>query len=718
MSRNTSATEISPDRDGEKPPTEIISAFQGEFCKGKLEPAMTMSAIARFSLGSLIPALYMLIIGAVAYATFHHALFGMHFRVTNSVVVIGFLYLLPLVSGAALMALLLRPFFPLIQLKHSSFESLPDNDGQLQDLATQISLRMGMKPSIKLAFSMHPEISIKPDGILGAARHRLNLTIGLPLASVLSGQQLAVLMSHELAHFSHSVFAHIYRAMMLVDDWFRHSINGEDGWLDKFAEFEHNGESSLLVVAGLLGKAAITGNDYLLRGLYFLYTKLSRPALLTLEKDADQSALLICGSSAFSEALDYVSRVQKSWDESVRQLQNNKRVTLVDDFAGWVQKSIDKSGVSDINCGLPGKSVNLRDSLSPLEQRKANALADDVSGILKLAKPARALFRDFNGLCKRLTPFFYREIGLAFSLHDLQPVMLNDQQHRLEKRLHEKLDEYTSSTFLPDVVWDTASASTVAKLSDEKKRALVEASIAQFRSYLPDFREALTRYNDCRMKNIFGVSLALRLEQGYVSDEFITQQSGELHKEKENLQRYNDILGTYSRCSGLRASCAVLLLPDSKKMLRGLQLLTHLQTLHTVQRRLLAAQISYDLMGTLYSRILEHVEIGLQKTLEAHAEKLVDANRVITATLIKLPGELKGVDDLSKLLEENVRDAHGTGHDTARRAYNEFATLARLYKSLNLIISGHLANLARGSEQLHNIEPVRLILKTGHVNAA
>ncbi|MCB1757365.1 MAG: hypothetical protein KDJ38_17710, partial [Gammaproteobacteria bacterium] len=442
----------------------------------------------------------------------------------------------------------------------------------------------------------------------------------------------------------------------------------------------------------------------------------SRPVLLSLEKDADLNAVLMAGSQAFSEALELQQKVQMSWQTNLQLILNDGQTTLVDDFAGLVKKTIDRDTTKDVLDSADPAST--RTSLRPLSERIADARADNTQGILALDIPSRDLFRDFPRLCKQLTPFFYRELGLNFSMQNLQPVMLDDQQHGRETRLLKQLAEYTSSTFLPDVVWDTACAASIAKMSDEKKLAFIEAAIKQFRTSLPEFGETLNHYQNTRRKSVELISLNARLEQNYVDGDFVKQQTETLQKEQHKFQRYNDILGTYRRCSGLRISCAVLLLQDRKKKLRGLRLLGYLQTLHGIQKDLHAAYLVYELIRTLYGRILEHAEIELQKTLETQVRQLTDANRLIYATLVKLPGKLKGVDSLSSLLDEQLQDARGKSTDPTKQTLNVFATLAGLYRNLNQNISGQLASLAGESERQRNIQPVRLIPKDGHKNAA
>ncbi|MCB1756944.1 MAG: hypothetical protein KDJ38_15585, partial [Gammaproteobacteria bacterium] len=287
MPRNSNATTSTISCDDKNETTRTDDSFQGVFRKGKPEPAKVISIVARFSLGLLIPALYMLVLGAVAYVTFHHALFGLHFQRASSVVVNGFQYLLPLFSGAALLALLLRPFFPLRRREHRHYEMQDDNGRDLLTFAEKISQQMAIPSSLKLTFSLQPELHIKPDSPWRATRGHLTLTAGLPLLAVINTRQLGALISHQLAHHSNSILTPVQRTMTVLDRWFKRSISGDDGWLDQFQAFEQSSDNSLLVATGLVGKTAIIGSNYLLRGLYYLYKALSRPVLLSLEKDAD-----------------------------------------------------------------------------------------------------------------------------------------------------------------------------------------------------------------------------------------------------------------------------------------------------------------------------------------------------------------------------------------------------------------------------------------------
>ncbi len=690
-------------------PVKHVDGFCGKFEKQNLsakEYALWLGALA-FTFVS--PLCYLGLIGLVAYQTFHLALLsGANDSPLQTVN--GLLYLLSVTSGLALLLILLRPFFPLSHTEDFYNEISDKNATQLYALVLQICRLLGIKESPTIAASLDPSVSVTYQSRFRVEKNPLLLKIGLPLMNNMNYQQLAGMICEQLAYHAHGTNSRFIQLMSHIDRGFSQCVKDEDGWKEKCDGLIQSENNSFLVVFGLLGHASIWVSNKLLSGFYLVFSFFYRISYRLLEENAWINALCVCGSQTGAEAKKIQGRISADWNELNQSLLNRSDTSLVDDLVLHLQLTANEqekenSGLNTDPSPSTGKFIDFAES-------------KNIAGIFHAADAARELIIDFRALCKKLTPFHYRELELEFTTHDLKPVVVNKQQHQLENNLLTVLDDYTSSTFFPSAAWDTNCASGFAKLSTGKKHKLVETAITQFRRNLPDFQELQLRFNDCRRKNIESHTLHLRFNKGYISE-------SDFHQHRENAQKvlnqYNHhttVINTYCRYSGIRTAGAILLLQDRRKLLQGLQLLSQLQTLHTIQPHLLKGLIAYDLIASLNTRMFEHAEIGFREDLETFTENLKQINRVLSTALFKLPGELKGVGQIRELIDRNLRKQPVDNADPTKTIHHEFDILHNLYAELNYILSGKIAELATLSETERGIEPVRLIPAVNSKSAA
>lgn len=688
----------------------LKSAFKGNIRKGSVETSNSLKVLSRTLITMLAPLSYVLILGITAYFTFYHALFGLHFNQGAPLQVAASLYVVPLLSGLSLTILLLRPFFHLRRSNQHRFK-LDDNDGaEFLQLITQIQQQLKVTLNCKVELSMLPIVSTEPQGLSLKPKQAITLVVGLPLIKAMTSQQLSALICHELAHYKHAPYRHAYRSMTLVDQWFDDCVQGRDGWKAYFSELENNGSNSAYVVSGLIGKIAIMANDTILRYLHKAYRKLSIPIFKHLDRDADQSAVLLSGSLCFSESLKLLARTSESWQSCQFRLLNQTSRSLPDNFADEVYVYANVDEVAELESLTPYLPISWSYH-GELEDRVEFAQHEDVAGVLHLAKAATELFKHFPALCKSVTPAYYREYGIEFSPNSLKPVASNIEQQAAQDHYRSLIDEFTASTFSPTVVWDVKEAQKLTRMTVPQIQKQLNSTVKLFRHHLPAFQDAHIHSSNTQKDALNYHLSTLRLKHGYISEQQISHQTENHQHRKSKLLKESAALDAYSHCIGMRLSAAVMLDTDKATLMKTLSLLTNLQRLQLMQKLVDKGQQFTILIAAITTQLYSNQETKLIPDLNTYTERLNNINRHLFAKLSNLPGELKDVDSISTHIQQQMKMKLLPGRDGPDKARDLFCLLKTEFCSLNIIVTGQLVEYAMKNELAHNIEPITLILK-------
>lgn len=687
----------------------LEDVFRGKLRKGSPEASQSIIVLSRTLFAMFVPLTYILLLGLSAYFTFYHALFGMHFNQGAPFPLAVTLYVLPLLSGLSLTILMLRPFF---HLRHSNQHHLKlhDNDGaQLIQLVSLIQQQLKCDLDINIQLSMLPVISAEPQGLTLKSNHAVTLVVGLPLIKAMNSQQLSALICHELAHYSHTTYRRAYRWTILTDKWFDDCIQGRDGWKAYFYELEDSGHNSAYVVSGLIGKSAIIANDAILQYLHKAFRKLSKSTLKALDRDADQSAALLSGSIGFSKSLELLRQTSKSWQQNQYRLLKQPSSTLADNFVDeiYVYTNVDKAAeLENIAPYLP-ISWAYHDEL---DERIEFARHEDVDGIFLLSTPATELFKHFTGLCKSVTPAYYRELGIEFAANSLRPVALNIELQATQDRYKKLIDEFTASTFSPTIVWDVKEARTLTKMAEPQIHKLLNTTVQQFRQQLPVFQDAHIHHLNTQKDVLTYLLAKLRLKHGYISEQQFTHQTESSKQRKMTLSKQTAAFEAYSRCIGMRLSAAVMLDTNKATLIKTLTLLTNLQQLHLVQKHIEQGQQLTVLIENITAQLYSNQETKLVQELNTYTQRLDNINRQLSAKLSALPGELMQVHSINDHIQEQMKLKLLPGRDATDKTRDLFVLLKAEFCSLNIIVTGRLVAYAKKNESTHNIEPITLIL--------
>ncbi len=671
--------------------------------------------MSRAMLATTIPALYLIALGGVAYTLFYHMLFSSISKATPSAVLNWLLFLLPVLSGIAITAWFLRPFIPLTELKHRKIPLSADHGTEISELVKEICVRLDIKTPVEITLSLNPLVAVQPT--FSKKRLLLTLELGLPLVSSVNTQQLTALISHELGHYKNGVYGTVFTLIIRIDHWIHHCLSGNDGWRHWFDEIEKSNANSLAVSLALVGKAGIWLSDRVLAILHRTERLISKPVMQILERDADQTAVLLCGSTISMEALLLQDSVSIAWHKALTALESKNTGTLFNDFPAQISKLV-SAGTTRVSSRQIRQIHPNHRFHAATAGRVAYAKDEETKSLIDLDFSAKELFRDFQNVCLALTPLFYRELGIDFSSNQLASVVANEKQHELEKTLFRYLDSYTASSFFEDFIWNVDSAAKIAKFGREEQRNMVQAAINQFREHLPDFQDALIHRAKYINNGVEETVLELKLKHGYIDNTDLEHQLKLLRPVNEKAEKIGNAMTTWSQSGGLRISGSIFLTEDKRVLANALQLLSHLQLLSKVQPDVHTGTVSQKLLVAIQALLVEHADAKFQEDVQSCCNQLAEHNRKISEALKKLPGSLKGVPNLEILIHETVANRKSSNMDPVMAVYAEFDVLREMFRELNKIVSGKLAAIAMFNEKQYKIEPVRLIPSIKHSNVA
>ncbi len=665
----------------------------------------------------LLPVIYLAVTGIVAYATFFHGLFGLNYNVSSFPIVKVILYILPLISGSLFVLLLLRPLLPLRAKEKVIISNHEYDSTALYQFTSEICTQLCIQKPVETTLTIEPIIVAHSTGLENLLKNRLSVTVGLPLLSCLTLNQLSTLIAHTCYLYSNRNSSYIYQALSWLEDVFAKCINGGDGWRSYFLKIEENSNTSIVIIFALLGKAGVWTSDQLLIALYSITRLLTKNTVISIKNHADKNAINVAGKEIFYEALKFSADCETAFNDALKKSLLLPTNNLVDNFVLMVQKQI---AVENDDKSINQETTRIQPvwRLIPGIWQQAYLDGFQPSGNITFSNDnASTLIPEFQSICEKLTPQFYHQLGLDYQLQDLKHVVLNDKQYLLEQDLLEKLNEYTSSTFLSTFVWNTNDFVKISKYSDTEKQTLIIKSISQFRNKLPNYQEALIRYPICRKENIELCISEQMCKNGYTSSDLTDHESGNSKQAKNGLDCYRSSIDSYCRVAGIRVISAIMLLQDKHELEDGIQYLGLLLKLQSIQVAVLDGLKAYEIINGLTERMLKYSEFGYQKTIEKLAIELAEINRSVRAALITLPGSLKDVKDMSTYIQTEIK-TQSPASDQVKLSYDEFQVLYSCFLELNQIISGKIANLAITSERVRGIDPVRLIPQPAKQDAA
>jgi Zn-dependent protease with chaperone function len=407
---------------------EILEAFRGEIQPIRKRRAYGVGILILAIAMVVLPALYIALIGAVAYLLYLHATINWAVieRMRNWWALF-FLYIGPLIIGVILLFFMVKPLFArrprAYKLRTLEFGEEP----LLFALVTRVAQALGAPEPRRIDVDCQTNASAGFGSVLGGfLGGDLVLTIGLPLVAGLSIQQLAGVVAHELGHFGQGTAMRLSYVVRSVNAWFARVVYERDSWDEALVRGCEEGERLALFLYLALFCVWLT------RRVLWLFMlighALSCFLLRQMEFDADRHQTRLVGMDCFAETfrrvllLDLAANgayalAADSWKKSERVPEDLSAViaTLAD--------GISPEDVRKIETGLTKPRSGLLDTHPAYAERLTSARLEKTDGVFHFDGPATRLFQDFARMSRAASLDFYRQvIGKQVKRDALVPV--------------------------------------------------------------------------------------------------------------------------------------------------------------------------------------------------------------------------------------------------------------------------------------------------------
>lgn len=321
------------------------------------------------------------------------------------------LYVTPLVTGALVVLVMLKPFFARRSRRDATCTLRREDEPVLYAFVDRLAGLVGApKPArIDVNIAVNASASFE-NGVWSLLDGRLTLTIGLPLAGGLTLRQLAGVLAHELGHFAQGAGMRLCYVTGAIRSWLRRVVYGRDSWDDALEGIVESGGAWALM--GVCAQFGVGVSRLALSGLLLVADAVSANLSREMEFDADRYEARVAGSDTFrSTAIrlyllhaaqsSALAEADDAWNLSRRRATNLPFAAL-----GRI-KSLPANAEALAIDAIRRGATHWQDTHPSDRDRIRNAEAEFCRGIFQGDEPGHRLFRDFKSVSERATAQAY-----------------------------------------------------------------------------------------------------------------------------------------------------------------------------------------------------------------------------------------------------------------------------------------------------------------------
>jgi Zn-dependent protease with chaperone function len=414
--------------------TQLAMAFDGKLEPARISILYHVAQFLVFCAMVLLPLVYFAIIAAavagVRWYAIHASVILSVAPVGRAVIILGVIYIAPLIAGGLLVLFMILPLFWRSKKEEKPFAADRREQAMLYAYIDQLSDAMRAPRPARIDLSASPNASAHIDnGLFGIVSRRLVLTIGLPLVAAMDLRQFTGVIAHELGHFSQGGGMRLAYAIHRINRWFLRLAYGRSGVDDVLDSMIGNEPHWAVGLIGLLSKLVLWITRLILMGMALISHALSMHLSRQAEYDADHRAARTVGGECLGDALQLAPYIDVAGKLGLERARAGwKRQTLPDDLVTLTEafrNHLSPKVKDKITAAILAEDEHWFDTHPSLYKRVAVLKKSRIQGVLKLDAPATLLFKDFDELCKLATIKLYLTVlGDHLQPEHLVPVQL------------------------------------------------------------------------------------------------------------------------------------------------------------------------------------------------------------------------------------------------------------------------------------------------------
>jgi Zn-dependent protease with chaperone function len=443
----------------------------------------------------LLPLVYVALILGVAWATYWYAFAGPALLEHLSGLWAAVVYVGPLIIGPMLVLFMVRPLFsrssPADQARRIEASAQPELFELIEGICQ--SFNVPTPRSVYVDCQTNASASLR-GGVRAFIRRELDLTVGIPLVGGLSVQQFAGVLAHEFGHFAQGSAMRLTYVIRTMNRWLARVAFQPDTWEQRLQRLSTVPLYFAVIV--LAARAALSATRRVLTGLVYFGHLLSNFSLRQMEFDADRWESKAVGDETFASTMGRVQELQHGMEAAIDLLNYTARTNrLAEDLPALAVVRADVLALHA--AGLPQVATPARRQrllqTHPSDAERIRAVRErHEAAILRDARPASSLIRDFADLSRITTSDFYNRLAIDVSQVSLLGVDEICAGRMYGPRMHAAVSHLFGGAL--DVERPIAVAVSPGRASDvDQLRRLLKELDNEWTSMLPQVRDSVRR---------------------------------------------------------------------------------------------------------------------------------------------------------------------------------------------------------------------------------
>ncbi|HET9360991.1 MAG TPA: M48 family metalloprotease [Vicinamibacterales bacterium] len=441
----------------------------------------------------LVPLLYLLLIGAVAWFLVWHLTANTWILSSGSGAQWRLLgYLTPALAGATLLFFMVKPILARRVRRGDPIQVTDAEQPALHALIREIchQVRAPLPSRVQVDCMVNASATLRGGGIVG---RQLDLTIGLPLVTGLSVRELSGVLAHEFGHFAQGGGMRMTALIRGINLWLYRVVHERDTWDSKLEEWSKEGDWRV-VIPMALARLSVWASRQALAAVTMVGHGVSCYMLRQMEFDADSYEIKIAGTNAFTRTMVRLRELSAGSQMAYSRLKQSLDNRAIPEdlpllFAEFSRRLPD--GIRERVQNVPDDPTGTFDTHPSDADRVAAAQVMAASGALVGGdEPATILFRAFDRLSAVVTRHHYED-DLGLELDGIRLVAADEalrgaeDQRRTETAVRNFFNGRVSVTRPLRILVDDVATMEVADLDKalEESRAAMNASSVSDESY-------------------------------------------------------------------------------------------------------------------------------------------------------------------------------------------------------------------------------------------
>jgi predicted Zn finger-like uncharacterized protein len=396
---------------------EVMSGFRGKFQRPRTSFSYRLGMTAAMGAMLLLPLLYACFVAAIAWLVWLHLANNwvlIQYARGRGLLVAVMLYVAPAVAGAIAIVFMFKPLLAR-PAKQGRIRSLtPQGEPVLFEFVKRICDEVGapIPKRIDINNEVNASASFRAGWWSIVRGNDLVLTLGMPLLSGLTLQQLAGVIAHEFGHFSQGAGMRVSYVLRTISHWFVRAVYERDSW-DEWLESmsqEADGRFSWLFSFARLAVWLSRRFLWVLMYIGYLLTGIIQKQM---EYDADRYEVGMAGKLAFASTFRSLRTAAIGYEQAMGTLgriaSEGRVVADLPKLATVHAHNLPQDKLNEFLDKSMKEKANFFDSHPCDNDRIAAAANAPDQGVFQSELPASALMQNFEAACMGVTKDDYEK---------------------------------------------------------------------------------------------------------------------------------------------------------------------------------------------------------------------------------------------------------------------------------------------------------------------